>query len=366
MSSIDRKMDESKLLWHMERVQKHFDRGERVAPIHIDWGISKFCNINCVFCFGIFQNPKKEYIKREALLRSVREAGEIGVKSIAFVGDGEPTTNPALYDALKVGKENGVSMAISTSGVALNNEERALTVLETCDWMRFSISAGDREGYLKVHRVDVFDRVVENIKRIVKLKEKTGSRCDIGLQSVFVPGMMNEDMIKEAQLAVDLGVDYFVIKQCSLPVENSSVGDVKFDINEYTSREVVEALKIAENLSTEKTSVIPKWKTIERLGKREYSHCPAVPLISEISGNGDWYPCGYFFGEKPEYDNYRFGNLHDSSLKEIFESERYWNIIKHFRYEFDSQESCKGSCRLDSCNKFIDNYITKPSGINFI
>ncbi len=74
----NRRMDDSKLLWHMDRVIEHFDKGNRVVPIHIDWGLSKFCDSNCVFCFGIFQNIKKEYIKREPLLRAIREAGEIG------------------------------------------------------------------------------------------------------------------------------------------------------------------------------------------------------------------------------------------------------------------------------------------------
>jgi MoaA/NifB/PqqE/SkfB family radical SAM enzyme len=366
MTKENRHMDDTKLLWHMERVIQHFDKGERVPPIHIDWGLSKFCNVNCVFCFGIFQNLKREYIQRDALLKSIKEAGECGVKSIAFVGDGEPTLNPNLYDALKTGKNGNISMAISTSGVALDTDEKREVVLDCCDWARFSISAGDREGYKKIHRVDKFDIVVENMKKIVALRDKKGYKCDIGLQSVFIPGLMNDDTIKEAKLAVELGVDYFVIKQCSLPKNNESVGAVHFDINSYSDENVIAALKEAESYSTEKTQIIPKWKTIERKGERLYRHCPAVPLISEISGNGDWFPCGYFFGGKREYDQYKFGNIHDKTFKEIFESERYWDIIKKFRNEFNSTTGCFGSCRLDACNKFIDNYITKPKGINFI
>jgi MoaA/NifB/PqqE/SkfB family radical SAM enzyme len=362
----ERRMDGTKLIYHMPRVIKHFDQGERIAPIHIDWGLSKFCNTNCVFCFGVFQNPKKEFIEKEALLKSIRDAGEIGVQSIAFVGDGEPTMNPSLYDALKVGKASGISMAISTSGIALSSDYQIETILDCCEWMRFSISAGDREGYQKNHRVDRFDQIVKNVKRLIELKNQKGYKCDVGLQAVFVPGLMNEDMIKEAKLAVELGVDYFVIKQCSLPEGNKSVGSVSFDVEEYDNPFTVVALEEAESLSTEKTKIIPKWKTIERKGEREYKHCPAVPLISEISGDGSWFPCGYFFGNKPEYENYKFGNIHEKSLKEIYESERYWNIISYFRELFDSQRECKGSCRLDSCNKFVAEYLDKPRAVNFI
>jgi len=359
-------MDSCKLLWHMDKVIKHFDKNERVAPIHIDWGLSKFCNVNCVFCFGIYQNMKKEYIQKEALLKSIKEAGEIGVKSIAFVGDGEPTMNPYLYDALKIGMEAGLSLALSTSGIALDTDEKINTVLDTCEWMRFSLSAGDREGYKKIHRVDKFDELIKVIKRVVELKNRKGYKCDIGLQAVFVPELMDDDMVLEAKLAIELGVDYFVIKQCSLPVENKAVGKVKFDVNKYDDARILDMLQTCESYSTDVTKIIPKYKTMKRKGKREYKHCPAVPLISEISGNGDWFPCGIFFGDKKEYDKYKFGNLHSKSLKEIFASERYWEIIKHFRYEFNSFKDCKGSCRLDSCNKWISEYLNKPIGINFI
>jgi radical SAM protein with 4Fe4S-binding SPASM domain len=257
-------------------------------------------------------------------------------------------------------------MALSTSGVSLDTDEKRKTVLDCCDWMRFSISAGDKPGYIKNHKVDKFDKVVENMRRLVELKNKSGSKCDLGLQAVFVPGLMDQDMIKEAKLAVELGVDFFVIKQCSLPEGNRSVGSVSFDVNEYGKESTIAALKEAEMCSTDKTKIIPKWKTMERKGKRVYAHCPAVPLISEISGNGDWFPCGYFFGNKPQYEQYKFGNLHETSLKEIFESEKYWKIVKHFREEFNSYTECIGSCRLDVCNKFVNDYLHKPSGINFI
>jgi hypothetical protein len=52
MHEIDqvRRMDGTKLMWHMDRVNDRFIRGQRIAPIHIDMGIAKFCNIGCVFC----------------------------------------------------------------------------------------------------------------------------------------------------------------------------------------------------------------------------------------------------------------------------------------------------------------------------
>lgn len=362
----ERRMDGTKLLWHMDRVKARFDEGERVAPIHIDAGISKFCNVRCVFCYGQYQNMMpKVMIERDALLGMVRDAGEIGVRSLAFIGDGEPTVNPAFYDALYEGKEAGLSLSTSTNGVLLATEEKRAAILENCEWMRFCISAGTREGYKAIHGVDKFEQVKRNIADIVNERDKRGLDCDIGLQAVFVPTIMAEEMIAEAKLAKDLGADYLVIKQCSLPDDGES-GMLHFDVNIYDDPRVQGALAEAESLSDERTKIIPKWNLMLQKGQKPYTHCSSIALISEISGNGDWYPCGYMFGGKEQFERYRFGNVHDKPLKEIWESERYWEIVSHMEDDFNVQQDCKGCCRQDKCNEFIHTYRNPPRGLNFI
>lgn len=364
-SSNKRRMDSSKTIYHMDRVIDFFEEGKRIPPVHIDMGISKFCNINCVFCYGIYQNMSKEMIERGTLLQTMRDAGEIGVRSIAVIGDGEPTMNPNFYDALKVGKESGLSLATSTNGVLLDTDSKLETILENCEWMRFTLAAGDREGYKRNHRKDYWDEVSKNVRRIVELRDQEGYECDIGLQAVFVPNMMEEDMIKEARFAVDSGVDYFVIKQCSLPEDNRKVANVEFDPEDYGKEEVKEYLRRAEDMSTERTKIIPKWNVMGQFGERDYQGCPSIPLVSEMSGNGDWYPCGYMFGEKEEFDEYKFGNVHEKSLKEIWESDRYWDIVEKMK-QFNVQNDCTGCCRQDQVNRFLSDYLDKPKGINFI
>lgn len=364
---VKRLMDSTKLLWHMDEVINWFDKEKKVAPIHIDMGIAKFCNIKCVFCYGLFQQPAPVFIKKDALLQTIRDAGEIGVKSIGFIGDGEPTCNPYMYEALEEGYSNNIDMSISTNGVLITKDSQRETILSTCKWMRFCLSAGTKEGYKKIHGVDLWEKVIQNVKDIVRIKKEKGYDCDIGLQAVFVPTLMAEEMVKEAQLAIDLGVDYFVIKQCSLPEkEEQKSGMMNFDLNDYDKPEVVEALKKCEEMSNDKTKIIVKWETISQKGNKDYDGCLSIPLISEMSGNGDWYPCGYMFGEDSKFkEEYRFGNVHEKSLKDIFESDRYWNIIEKMK-KFNVHKDCTGCCRQDHTNKFCYDYINKPKGINFI
>ncbi|MFC1825718.1 radical SAM protein, partial [Thermodesulfobacteriota bacterium] len=104
-------MNSNKLLWHLDRVNDWIN-GKRIAPIHIDVGLSKGCNIRCHYCFGamqgnFYQKGSETYFPREALLKYIKEAGEIGVKSMGFIGEGEPLLNPYVYEAILEGKRSG-------------------------------------------------------------------------------------------------------------------------------------------------------------------------------------------------------------------------------------------------------------------
>ena len=83
MSKIDKKenkvndkwnMDSHKLFWHLDRV-KAWQKGERIAPLHIDMGISSGCNMACTFCYGVIQN-------RDGFGTNSKKIFHIPVKSI--------------------------------------------------------------------------------------------------------------------------------------------------------------------------------------------------------------------------------------------------------------------------------------------
>ncbi len=360
---IEHRMSDTKLLWHMDRVRAFYDRGERITPILINIGATKKCNLRCVYCYGIFQQRKNAIIEREPLLKLFEHAPKLGVRSMEIIGDGEPTLNPHIYDAMDIGKKNGLDMAFSTNGVLLDSDEKRENVLRNCVWMRFNLSAGTREGYKKIHNYDGFDKVTENASRMIELKKEKEYGCEIGLQAVYVPWLMNKEMIEESKLAVRLGVDYLVIKQCSLPDGNEGVADVKFNVDDYDNPKIVRILKRCEGMSTEDTKIIVKWSHLEQKGRRPYNRCVDVPLLFQVSGDGKCYPCGYLFGN----EKFCYGDLNKNSLEEILSSEKYWGIVKQMIEEFDVHKDCKGSCRHDKCNEFIWNYLNnKPKGINFI
>lgn len=349
-------LDGNKLLWHMDRVHKHFIRGKRIVPIMIDMGLTKFCNVKCEFCYGIFQGISGEMIPRNALIQLFKDAPKVGVKAIAMVGDGEPTLNPAMVDAIIAGAEGGLDMAMATNGVSMP-DPMLENLIPRLVWLRFNLSAIE-EGYEIVHGRKYWEKVKANIIKSLAIRGRIEAPCTIGLQMVLTRNALAY-VIREAQFAIDAGVDYFVIKQYSDPQCDGMKG---ISAQEQNSPEVQKILMDAMAMSTKKTQIIAKLKAMEYGIKRPYDHCYDVPLYFQISGNGKAYPCGYLFGD----ERYCYGDITKQSFGEIINSERYWEVVKVLQTTFNVHKDCVGCCRHDSTNLFIHKFLHKPDHINFI
>jgi MoaA/NifB/PqqE/SkfB family radical SAM enzyme len=342
-------MDSHKLLWHMDRVLA-WQQGERIAPLHIDAGLSKGCNIRCTYCFGAMQGNRfasdsAPYFPREPLLRYVRDAGAAGVRSMAFIGEAEPLLNPHAYEAIVCGKKSGVDIALGTNGTLLSRGRNFEEALEHLSWLRFNLSAASAEAYQRIHGSDLFSVVVDRIRYAVAVKRRAALPVTIGLQMVLLPE--NLDQVPAlARLGRDLEVDYLVIKQCS---------------GEYAG--FSEVLAEAEALSTDDYAVIVKWHKVTGSGVRHYERCLGVPFLLYSSGDGRLYPCGIFFDHREE--EFRMGDLVKQSFLEILESERYWDIVRRVG-EIDVRSDCYANCRTDAINDFLWRLQHPPGHLNFI
>ncbi len=367
-------LDSNKMLWHLDRLEA-FKNGERFAPIHIDQGLSKGCNIACHYCFGVtqgnfYKKGSEKIFERDALLNNyIKSAGEVGVRSIAWIGEAEPTLNPNLYDAITLGKQSGIDMSVATNGVLWDTSSKGEAALEHLTWMRFNISAASHESYIKIHASKEFDTAIEKIKHCIDIKRKKNLDITIGLQMVLTPKCIGE-VVPLAKLGSELGVDYLQIKHCSDTVEN----DLGFleRLDEY--HKFVPALREAENYSNKDYKVIAKWDKILNEGKRIYDQCLGAPFLLYGEGTGLLYSCGMFFsGEKYE-KKYLMGDLNKQTFKEIIESDHYWNIVDKVRNEIDVHNECYPNCRTHSCNNFlwdvkdspIDDNIKKRHGGTYV
>ncbi|ACM19027.1 radical SAM domain iron-sulfur cluster-binding oxidoreductase [Geotalea daltonii FRC-32] len=363
MADTTYRMDGHKLYWHLDRVNDWMS-GKRIPPLHIDVGLSKGCNIKCHYCFGVVQGNRYEqgkevFFPREPLLRYVSEAGEMGVRSMAMIGEAEPLLNPHVYEAIVAGKRAGVDMALGTNGVLFDTSRQGEEALEHLTWLRFNISAASAGSYQRLHNSPDFDLLVEKIRFCIARKKALNSAVTIGFQMVLTPQDIDEVM-PLTSLAKELGVDYLEIKHCGDTVQNDLGIFNKLD--QYD--QFRDILLQAEEHSTDTFKVVIKWGNINRKGKRSYNRCLGAPFLLYSSGDGKLYPCGMFFSyREPEFC---LGDLTRQSFKAIIESDAYWQTMKRIETEIKVHEECYASCKTNAINEFLYTLKNPPQHINFI
>lgn len=343
------RLDGHKLLLHLDRLRA-WQAGERIAPVHIDMGLTKDCNLRCRYCYGKVQRLDRSCIPRAALLRFVDDAAAVGVRSLGFIGDGEPLLNPAVYEAVAAAHRRGVAVAMATNGILLDRTELP-GLLGRLSYLRFNLSAATPEAYARVHngQPEWLATVRDNVRTCVALKREHNLPVTIGLQMVLVPECVDQ-VLPLARLGEDLGVDYLVIKHCS----DSEDRQLGIPLEEYPRWEPL--LREAETCSRPGYSVIVKWRKIMQCGNKAYDHCLAIPFLLQISGNGDVKPCGFLF-PKP---GYLMGNIIRTSFRDIIAGDEYWRIVRELATRFDVHTACGTGCRHDYLNTFLWDLTCRP------
>ena len=338
-------LDGHKLLWHKERVEAWL-KGERIAPITIDCALTRRCNYRCVYCYGQLQANDEKKMTKDVIFKFLDDAAEIGVKAVSFVSDGESTCSASLNDAILRGKANGLDMALGTNGYLLKPGQLE-TILPALTYLRFNISAADPDNYSKIMgcKKECFYKVCNTIKDCVKIKKDNNLPVTIGLQMVLMPQFADQ-VIPLAKLGNQLEVDYLVIKHCS-DDENGSLG-----VNYTDYFNLIDILKEAESLSTDKYQVKVKWSKVLSGGKRKYSRCYGPPFILQMSGSGLVAPCGMLFNRK--YRKFHIGNITETSFKDIWLSDRYREVMDLIASDkFNAQTMCGTLCLQHKVNEFL-------------
>ena len=372
--------NDGELILYSHKISHHMDRvlaweaGERIAPVTVDMALTRACGSMCKFCYAMMQEPQKRHgIKTDHILNLLDDFAEIGVKGVSLVSDGESTLSKAYVPFIKHAKKNGLDVANATNAWEWD-EDKVNEVLPNLTWVRFTVAAGTPEGYARImykgpEHTEVFDRAIKNISYAVALKKKLNLPVTLGIQMVLTPDLKDE-IIPFAQLGIDLGVDYAVIKHCS----DDEDGTLGIDYNQY--EDTFDLIKTAESMSNERTKVIAKWNKILDGNNTSYKRFYGPQFLLQISGSGLVAPQGVFFNAK--HSKLHIGNYAEERFIDIFKSERYWRAMNYLASpNFDAQ-TMMGTLPIQHyASVALDNHVKginpikpmsgeKPLHVNFL
>ncbi len=326
-------LDSHKLSYHMDRVNA-WEAGERIAPVSVDMSLTRACGAMCSFCYAMMQESQaRSSIKTAKALNLLDDFSAIGIRSVSLVSDGESTLSKAYVPFIQHAAELGIDVGNATNAWEWE-PEKIEQVLPYLTWVRFTVAAGRPESYASImykgpEHTEVFDRAIKHIKYAVDLKKRKGLSVTLGIQMVLMPSFRDE-IIPFAQLGLDLGVDYAVIKHCS-DDEQKTLG---IDYSQYES--LHDLLVQAESMSNDQTKIIVKWDKIKDGDKPSYNRFYGPQFLLQISGSGLVAPSGMFFNAR--YSKLHIGNFTEERFIDIWKSERYWRAMNYLASpSFDAQ-----------------------------
>lgn len=355
------RIDGSKLDLHPERVAQWMAAGDdwemakKVVPIYWEITTSAACQHRCTFCSTDAIGYPPILMDKDILIARMKEAKELGVKSVMFAGTGEPLVHKRIPDICAGAIAAGLDYAFTTNGVLmLKNNGLPMIGLLGATWIKVSLNAGTRESYAKIHRTDEkdWDKVWAGLKVLVAMRGTTGSKTTIGVQCVVLPENAY-DMGFLAQRCIDAGVDYLVLKPYS---QATFMLSHTYENIDYT--EMREFLQGVTEMSTKTFKVIYRHNAIsEEIGKKHaYDKCRATPNFWVYSmADGRVFTCSAHLLD----ERFCIGNLNENTFQEIWEGDKRKENWRLMREEFDIKQ-CRLNCRMNGPNKYLHSLTHTP------
>jgi len=130
--------------------------------------ITDRCNLKCQYCSPRHLIPKlshEEILSYEEILHLVRIAVQLGISKVRITG-GEPLIRKGVHEFIQeLHQVDGIcDISLTTNGVLLKDNVDAL-IAAGLHRINISLDTLDPEKFMKITRVDAFDRVWEGIQK---------------------------------------------------------------------------------------------------------------------------------------------------------------------------------------------------------
>ena len=359
------RIDSHKLIFHPARVASWLEarndpeRAKKIYPIYVEISPVGFCNHRCTFCALDFMEYQNRRLDPAILKQRLTEMSTLGVKSVMFAGEGEPTLYKELPEMIELCSAVGIDTSLTTNMVPFNEKSSEIFV-KNCKWIKVSINGGTAKNYAEIHRTNErdFERVVENMKRCVAIKREKNYKCTLGAQLLLVSD--NYDTVLElASLSKKTGLDYLVIKPYSQHPSSHTSKYKDIDYSKYIFLQ--DELK---KFNGEGFNVIFRINTMNKLIERDarYKKCNSVPFFwAYIMSDGSLFGCSAFLSD----EKFNYGNIHEKTFKEIWEGEKRIKNIQYIQNEL-CIENCRVNCRMDEINRYLWELVNPSEHVNFI
>ena len=339
----------------LDRFEEFLDKKES-RPWVIELDPTTACNLACHGCISASLLNQGGF-KRDKIKELAKEFVEIGVKAVVLIGGGEPMAHPEFGTLVDYFHENDIHVGVTSNGTLIDKYANSLAY--HTKWVRISVDAGCEEVFQQYRPhasgKSQFNKVIDGIKQLAKARTTKLGYSFLVLEKVDSDKSRNEkgknyvetnatDIFKAAQLAKEIGCDYFEVKPSFDPFHFLN------DTSNLMAEIIKSELKKCVPLIDEKFKIISPYtleKTLdgEKTQEKKYSRCLTAEMRTVISPSGV-YVCPYHRGNK----NLQIGDANIESFKEIWNGKTRKEIMK----KLDPRKHCQFHCIRHQTNNLLE------------
>ncbi|MGO9420661.1 radical SAM/SPASM domain-containing protein [Roseiarcus sp.] len=321
-------------------------------PVCLYLEVTNRCNLLCTTCPRTYKELEPPADMSWDLF--TRIVGQVPALSRAVLhGVGEPMLVKSLPAMVRHLKERGVYVLFNTNGTALN-ERNGLALIEArLDELRVSLDAATREKFRVVRGVDVFNRILQNVRRFRALQVREGAASP--RVSLWLTGLKETlaELPAFVRLAADTGVSEVYLQRLVF-FDDDPVGLARPDqtLFERLREEEAEILSEAEadahrlgvTFSASGAASGPGASLTPATRDNPWSLCGRPWTLMYVTANGRALPCCIAPFALHGYENYTLGDAASESLASIWNGPRY----QDFRAALQSERPPRacGNCGL--------------------
>lgn len=152
-----------------------------VKGFHLYIETTNKCNYKCIMCAGNdnILKRKKGFMDLKLFKRVIDKAKSIGIKYVIPHIWGEPLLHPDIVEMVRYAKKAGMRVEITTNGYLLSPKTSRGLLMAGLDHLIVSFHGMTPESYEKIHGVNGFDRVINNVKAFYRMRKASGTTLKI-------------------------------------------------------------------------------------------------------------------------------------------------------------------------------------------
>lgn len=169
----------------VHEISKTDDITDTTFPKSMKLELCGICNHKCSYCIVPMLDIQNRFMSDEVFYKSLEEAYRLNFEEIGLFHMGEGTLHPKFKDYVEYIHNNypKFRMFITTNGT--NYEQLKVCVDNNVNCIKFSLNGYNEEMHNSVTGVKTFNKVIDNLKKLVGYRNETKSTTEISASSIY-------------------------------------------------------------------------------------------------------------------------------------------------------------------------------------